>query len=106
MACAGSQGESAETSHVPRCAWSRWIPAIPTRGACARLALLERRAVALDRAYPARRTRRHRRTASPTERRPDQAVPVTTVPTPATENARSTGKRNRSAARWGLSVAA
>ena len=33
---------------------------------------------------------------SPTAIVPDQAVPVTTVPTPAIEKARSTGSRNRS----------
>jgi hypothetical protein len=32
-------------------------------------------------------------TSSPTSTRPDHAVPVTTVPTPAMENARSTGSR-------------
>ena len=36
-------------------------------------------------------------TRSPSSTCPDQAVPVTTVPTPATENARSTGSRKTSA---------
>jgi hypothetical protein len=46
------------------------------------------------------------RTASPTATRPDHAVPVITVPTPASENARSTGRRKRSAPARGLSAAA
>ncbi len=45
-------------------------------------------------------------TASPIRSRPDHAVPVTTVPTPARENDRSTGRRKRSVPLRGSSVSA
>ena len=100
------QGASAATSQLPRCAASRVTPASPIAvRAPGSLDESARPYVSIERTRPTPPAGSSR-TASPVATRPDQAVPVTTVPTPATENDRSTGRRKRSVPRRGSSRAA
>jgi len=75
---------------------SRSIPAMPT--AVRAPGTLRSRSLPwfwMVRTLPTRPEGRTR-TVSPRARLPDHVVPVTTVPTPATESARSIGRRNKS----------
>ena len=94
---AAAQGSSSVTSTSPR-ADRRTLDARRCRRRFGRGARFAR---PLDRSSPAsapgpQTPQAARMTESPTRSRPDHAVPVTTVPTPARENTRSIGIRKAS----------